>query len=136
MHSNLREGDMIRFVIGTLMAHGYKVWRQPTTGFFDLEYFIKLLPGTGFSIVKIRELARRSYRSQEVKGVPDVIGFHKGTGHFIGVEIKIGDDQLRPEQRDFLLTLYNSGGVALIAKTPEQFTQSFQKYLNHEKTDQ
>lgn len=36
-----------------------------------------------------------------MKGVSDVVGFHALRGTWISVEVKVGDDRMRPEQLEF-----------------------------------
>lgn len=50
-----------------------------------------------------------------LKGVPDIIGFHLTTGVFIGIEVKAGKDVLSTEQIDFLTSLKDAGGIAMVA---------------------
>ena len=45
---------------------------------------------------------------------------------FIGVEVKAGRDQLRPDQKQFLDELKAAGGLAFVARSFAQFQQSFE----------
>lgn len=51
-----------------------------------------------------------------MRGVPDVIGFHKGTGKFIGVEVKVGKDKLSLHQEVFLKNLQEANAIAMVAR--------------------
>ncbi|TGE21520.1 VRR-NUC domain-containing protein [Hymenobacter aquaticus] len=55
-----------------------------------------------------------------------MIGFRKRDGVFIGIEVKAGRDQLRPEQKQFLDELKAAGGLAFVAHSFAQFQQSFE----------
>lgn len=48
------------------------------------------------------------------KGVPDIIGWSR-TSVFVGCEVKTISDKLSEDQKTFLLSLEQSGGIALIA---------------------
>ncbi|MGI4822643.1 MAG: VRR-NUC domain-containing protein [Janthinobacterium lividum] len=55
------------------------------------------------------------------RGVPDIIGFRLADAVFIGVEVKAGRDQLRPEQIQFLNELKAASGLAFVAYDFAQF---------------
>lgn len=50
------------------------------------------------------------------KGVPDIIGYSKKYGQFIGCEVKAIGDRVSPEQMSFLINLAMSGGIAMICQ--------------------
>lgn len=54
------------------------------------------------------------------KGVPDIPGFNKFTGLFMGCEVKTWNDTLSADQILFLTELTNAGGLALIAIQDER----------------
>ena len=58
--------------------------------------------------------------------MPDILGYRRPDGVFIGVEVKAGRDQLRPEQKQFLNELKAAGGLAFVAHTFVSFIQSFE----------
>ena len=94
-------------ILKFLTAHGYTAWRQPNEGRYD--------PKT----------QRWHRQPNSRRGVPDIIGFRRADGRFIGVEVKAGRDQLRPEQTHFLNDLKAAGGLAFVAYSFAQFQQSF-----------
>ncbi|HEX8429179.1 VRR-NUC domain-containing protein [Hymenobacter sp.] len=104
----LKAGEITSAIIAYLQHHGYSVWRQNTSGIYD--------PQTG----------RWKVNPQGRRGVPDIIGFRKSDGVFVGVEVKAGRDVLRDEQREFLNELKQAGGVAFVAYDFAQFQQSFE----------
>jgi hypothetical protein len=77
---------------------GYKVWRNNNGAVYD--------PKIG------------CFRKNKNKllGVPDIIGFHRITGKFIGIEIKVGKDKLSPEQILFINEAINSSCICLVVK--------------------
>ena len=62
----------------------------------------------------------------QVRGTSDIIGMQKGTGRFIGIEIKIGSDSLSPEQHGFLNDISEGGGIAMIAKSFDDFLKRWE----------
>ena len=50
------------------------------------------------------------------KGVPDIIGYGKKYGQFIGCEVKAIGDRVSPEQMSFLINLAMAGGIAMICQ--------------------
>lgn len=50
------------------------------------------------------------------KGVPDIIGYSKKYGQFIGCEVKAIGDRVSPEQMSFLMNLAMAGGIAMICQ--------------------
>ena len=53
------------------------------------------------------------------KGLPDILGYHKLTGCFVGCEVKTKNDYLMSGQKVFLSLLSVAGGIALVAKQGE-----------------
>jgi len=64
-----------------LTLQGFALWRQNTSGIYD------------------QKTGRYRFNPQGRRGVPNIIGFRKRDGVFIGVEVKAGCDQLRPKQK-------------------------------------
>lgn len=60
------------------------------------------------------------------KGTSDIIGMQKGTGRLIAIEIKIGNDSLSPEQHGFLNDVEEGGGIAMIAKSFDDFLKRWE----------
>lgn len=104
-------------------------WRNNTMGVFDQNLATKnILCLKQTNKNTIRGALKKSYRkSHERKGVSDIIGFEKKTGRFIAVEVKHGKDQLSIYQTDFLRQVKKGGGMAIVAKTYDQFINDFQK---------
>lgn len=110
---DMKAGELTSAILAYLQYHGYSVWRQNTTGIYD--------PAT----------KRWRVNPQGRRGVPDIIGFRKADGVFVGVEVKAGRDQLRPEQKQFLDELKAAGGLAFVAHSFAQFQQSFEGRNQH-----
>lgn len=133
------QNSLINKVIGFLNVNGYFVWRQENYGRFDsLDAFERLV-----KIVKalrdnphisdeqmeaaIKMALAKSWRKvpDNLKGVADVIGWNLSTGRWIAIEIKIGTDQIRPEQDTFLRRLKHSGGEVYLVRHFDSFVDGF-----------
>ncbi|GEO08731.1 VRR-NUC domain-containing protein [Segetibacter aerophilus] len=76
---------------------GFKVWRQNNGGVYDP--------------------TKKVFRSgSSTPGISDIMGFHKKTAQILACEIKAGKDKLRPEQVEFLESVRQAGGVALVIR--------------------
>lgn len=80
------------------------------------ESAIQELTLRGVHCWKQNNLAVRGRKFIGEEGLPDIIGFVKSTGQFVGCEVKTVGDRLSDGQKGFLLRLSVAGGVALIAK--------------------
>ena len=69
----------------------------------------------------------------KLKGVSDIIGFNKLNGLFIAVEVKTGKDELSPEQIEFLSIVKRAGGIAIEAKTYDDFVKQFNELKQQNK---
>ena len=106
-------GETTSTILAYLTLQDFAVWRQNNSGIYD--------PKTN----------RYGFNPQGRRGVPDIIGFRKRDGLFIGVEVKAGRDQLRPGQKQFLDELKAAGGLAFVAHSFAQFQQSFEGRGRH-----
>ena len=90
-HSNLRNYALVKF------SEKCIVWGNET--------------GTGLSMDGSRII------SFGKKGSSDIIGFVKATGQFIGIEVKIPPDKLRPEQKIFQEVLTKNNALFFVVKS-------------------
>ena len=90
--------ELTAYAVKVFKRQGYFCWRENTAGIWDEK--------------------RQAYRKNpgSLTGKSDVIGFHRVTGRFLAVEIKVGADRLSAEQESFLLEVRNAGGLALVVK--------------------
>lgn len=96
-------------VIKYIKLHGGVAYRINTVGVYDAK-----LGGLRTSGMK--------------KGLPDVIGIHKG--RFLGIEIKIGKDRQSDDQKDREAEINQAGGIYLIAKTFDQIKPELDEILH------
>lgn len=106
---NLKADEITSSVLGYLKMHGFSAWAQPNRGEYD--------PKT----------QRWRPHPNARRGVPDILGFRRTDGKFLGVEVKAGTDRPRPEQTQFLTELKAAGGLAFIAYNFAGFVQSFER---------
>lgn len=119
-NQNLLIAQVVKFLGG----QGCLVWRQENNGRIDeqalVSHLLKLFDAlsrvkyTSEQKAKLfQDAIRKAYRGVpcSLKGVSDVIGFNLQTGHWISVEIKLGNDKMRPEQEDFAAIVRSSGAA-------------------------
>lgn len=88
-----------------LTLKGYVVWRQNNGAVWDPK----------------KRLFRKNKSS--LLGVPDILGYHKGTAVVIAAEIKAGKDKVSPEQERFLASVKASGGIALVIRNSDDLVK-------------
>ncbi len=123
----------------TFLNHrGYIVWRHSNTGTFNAREakaaLVKLhsavksgaLSEANFSIA-IDVIFARCWKKTPgmVPGVFDIVGFNLVTGKFVAIEVKLGEDELRPEQRDFMRRVKDAGGETYIVRDFPLFSHNF-----------
>lgn len=105
---------LIAQVVKFLNEHGYVAFRCENNGRIDKAALIAQLQKLFYALSRVNyDTAKKAelfgdaidkcYRPvpSSMKGVSDVVGFHATRGTWISVEIKVGNDRLRPEQEDF-----------------------------------
>lgn len=65
------------------------------------------------------------------KGIPDVNGFVKATGIYVGMEVKTVNDKLSNDQHLFLTALSMAGGIALLAIETEVGNVELVQYMDY-----
>lgn len=91
--------QLTRQILEYLFNAGHFAFRINTTGIYDTR--------------------SGSFRAAPKKGLPDLLCCARG--RFIGIELKIGHDQLRPEQVGFLKATEHSSGIFLVVHSFEEF---------------
>ena len=92
--------SLTKAVISLLNLNGYKVWRQNNNAVYDQKKGVFRHGGV-------------------LRGVPDVIGFHRKTGMFICVEVKTGKDKLSAFQTEFLNDVVLAGATAVVVRSSD-----------------
>lgn len=120
-NQNLVIAQVVKFLNG----QNCLVWRQENNGRIDIQeatkkitqLLIELRHVPNYDASKIgplvKQILNKCYRGVpcSMKGVSDVIGFSLSTGAWISVEVKVGDDQMRPDQTDFAAIVRAAGAA-------------------------
>lgn len=91
----------------------------------------QLLHLYNFEVWRQNNLAVKGRRFVGRKGVPDVIGFHRSSAMFVGVEVKVGRDKMSEDQEKFRDTLLAAGGLFIEARSIEQVHKELQQYFEN-----
>lgn len=134
------QARVIAQVVTLLNNHGYFVWRQENNGRIDSAFLVKRLLQLYKALDKcnytdeqiashIKRIVNDSYRPVPcgITGPPDVIGFCLLTGRWIGVEVKVGDDVWRDDQKAFAERLKDAGGEFWLCRDFNTFSPAFLK---------
>jgi hypothetical protein len=97
----LKESALVSQTIQYLTFKGHTVWRNNSGAVrigtpnskYNRQYLIKLAP----------------------VGSPDIIGWEKGTGRFIGIECKVGYNKPTQFQKDFAERMQKDGCLYILA---------------------
>ena len=95
---NIDTNKLTQYTIMILKLSGFNVWRQNNAAVYD----------------PTKKVYRRN---SSTPGIPDIIGYKKDTGVFVGVEVKVGKDKLSKDQVNFANALQDSGGWYWTVKT-------------------
>ncbi len=137
--------QLTKAIIQFLSVNGFEVFRANVTGIFDATKAAREIINLIKGVLKtrrlpnnkeVRSLLSRCYRkTHERKGVSDIMGFEKNTGRFVAIEVKYGKDKLSIHQIDFLQRVVKNGGIAIVAKTFDQFVKDLneQNYYSQKK---
>jgi|DEB0MinimDraft_12_1074336.scaffolds.fasta_scaffold00129_5 hypothetical protein len=116
--------QLTKNAIQFLTLNGFVCFRNNVTGIFDTKQAAAKLANKNLPISTVIKILSSCYRkSHERKGVADIIGFQKKTGVFLAIEIKFGKDKLSADQINFLTEVVKNGGIAIVAKTFDQFVK-------------
>ena len=112
---------LTKYIKGLMNMNGFEMWRNNNHGVYDKNIVYK--------DKKSGALVKGAFRKNSVDmlGVPDLIGIHKKTGIFVGVECKNQDD-LSPEQELFIEMITRNNGLCFSARGS---TLNFQKSLDN-----
>jgi VRR-NUC domain len=137
------EQTLINEVISFLVAQGVDAWRQQNSGEFVMSWAKARLKPKLIALNKagyanetqisamLDDGLRAGWKKVEGSrlGVPDVIGV-MANGRFIGVEIKIGADQLSEHQERFRDMLEQRGAEFYVARDYREFVTQYNRRQN------
>lgn len=136
--TGVTEMSIIMQLCTFLNNRGYIVWRHSNTGTFNAREakaaLVKLhaavksgaLSEANFSIA-IDVIFARCWKKTPgmIPGIFDVVGFNLVTGKFVAIEVKLGKDELRPEQREFMKKVKDAGGETYVVRDFPLFSHNF-----------
>lgn len=136
----VNQNYLIARVVKFLNENGYVAWRQENNGRIDEQqtavHMLKLFEAfkvTNYTVEKkialIKEALRKFYKRVPCsrKGVTDVIGWDVMTARWIIVEVKCGNDIIRPEQKEFMDELRESGGSVWVCRDFDCWSEALLK---------
>jgi hypothetical protein len=119
-YSAAKSNPFAQAIIEYLEHFGHMAWRQSTEGryrpgktFRDTVGFLRQTKGTFIPAMKTG-----------LGDVTAVIG-----GKYVSIEIKIGSDRQRPNQKQFEADLKKAGGGYILVKTWEEFILKIRQFL-------
>jgi hypothetical protein len=141
------QNELITNIVAFLNANGFFAFRQENSGRFDaaavedqLVSLVSALAGNPHISLDQRRKAVKNALAKGwrkipggIKGVPDIIGWELATARWITVEVKIGSDQIRPEQEVFRTRLRRSGGYCFLVRDFETFTDNFWRNIHQQR---
>lgn len=130
---------VIAQVCNFLNSQGYVAFRVENNGRIDKDSLVKQLLKLFDALALVDydnerkaklfgDAIDKCYRAvpSSMKGVSDVVGFHTIRGTWISVEVKLGNDQMRPEQNDFAAKVRaTEQGEFWICREIESFKQGW-----------
>ncbi len=137
-HKGVTETGIIMQVCTLMNNRGYCVWRHSNTGTFNAREAKAALMGL-YLAVKHGQLSPDNYETAIdtifgrawkktpgiFPGIFDITGFNLSTGKLVAIEIKLGSDELRPEQRDFMAKVKAAGGEVYVVRDFPLFSHNF-----------
>jgi hypothetical protein len=137
-HKGVTETGIIMQVCTLMNNRGYCVWRHINTGAFNARKAADLILPL-FEPLRSGQLSQANFE-KAVKnalslswgktpgifpGIFDITGFNLSTGKLVAIEIKLGSDDLRPEQRDFMAKVKAAGGEVYVVRDFPLFSKNF-----------
>jgi hypothetical protein len=101
------EGDLVKVCLQYLQFTGVYCWRQ----------------NTGANAVKAKGAQKRRFIRYGMPGISDILGCMPD-GRFIAVECKVGKNALTTDQRVFLETIRDAGGIGIVARSVDDVVEA------------
>lgn len=79
----------------------------------------------------IRKRFRSNKNPNRIKGVSDILGIAPG-GRFLAIEVKAPKGSLTKEQREFLVSVQDAGGIAFVSRSVRQTALELSKFYPDE----
>jgi penicillin-binding protein-related factor A (putative recombinase) len=98
-------------ILNFLKTMGVFCWKNQSVGIFD----------------PVKKVYRKSNNVHHIKGVADILGIIHG--RFLAIEVKSETGSLTTEQKIFLKTINDEGGVAFVARSVEQTLLNLKQFF-------
>jgi len=106
------EGRIEHEIFDFLKSIGVFCFKCDRTGIFD----------------PIKKTFRSNRNPHRIKGIADILGIAPG-GRFLAIEVKSADGRLSKEQRLFLRSVQDAGGIAFVARSVKQAAIELSKHF-------
>lgn len=98
-------------ILNFLRVMGIYCWKNQSVGVFD----------------PVKKVYRKSNNAHHIKGVSDILGIIHG--RFLAIEVKSETGSCTSEQKLFLKTINDEGGVAFVARSVEQVLLNLKQFF-------
>ena len=99
----MKESALVQQLLSYLRFRGHKVFRMNAG---------KIVTG---NLEAFRSNSKRRFVQLAPAGCPDIIGWQKGTGKFIGIECKVGKNRRTSLQEQFAKDMQEDGCIYVLA---------------------
>jgi hypothetical protein len=103
------EKEIENSILQWLSLNGIYAWKVNNVGVFD----------------PIRKVYRKAHSPYIRKGIADILGILPD-GRLLAIEVKSASGRLSPEQKDFLMTINQKGGLGIMARSLTHVMQHVQ----------
>ncbi len=124
-------------IVSYLTLQGHQVTRTNNHATFDITRAAgavmtmcrqvlgtRRLPNIASCIIQLRKCYNKG--TAQKGRVLDITGFAKGTGRYIGIEVKIGKDKPSPQQLETVQLINKNNGIGLVAKSFDNFKEQWE----------
>jgi hypothetical protein len=94
----MKHSEVVRAVEQSLLALGVPAWKA----------------NTGAAVYQDPLRRRKRFTRYGMRGCPDVLAIMPPDGRFLGVEVKMGRDPVRDDQRRFIDAVRRAGGEVIV----------------------
>jgi penicillin-binding protein-related factor A (putative recombinase) len=98
----MNEKQIENEILNFLKTMGVFCWKNQSVGIYD----------------PVKKVYRKSHNPHHLKGTADILGIIQG--RLLAIEVKTEKGSLTTEQKIFLKTVSEEGGVAFVARSVEQ----------------
>lgn len=130
--NKLSANQLTGMIVGYLRKNKCVVYRVNNHGLFRVGDAARLLfqlwkQGLPLTVKNISETLIKCFNKNPhgIKGIPDICGYRRSDGKAIYIEVKVGKDFLRPDQKSFLQDAEKAGCLVFVAKDFDSFLRDW-----------